>query len=55
MFLSPVSTEKAPPWVVDAYQVMPAVTAGIIHAMTTMPPTTTRIHVRARISSDART
>ena len=23
--------ENAPPWVVDAYQVMPAVTAGIIH------------------------
>ena len=34
---------------------MPAVTAGIIQATTTTPPTRTRIHGAARISSEAST
>ena len=49
----PSSVANAPPPVVDAYHVMPAVTAGIIHATTTMPPTIIRIHGTARIKSDA--
>ena len=50
---SPVSVPSAPLWIVVVYQVIPAVTAGIIHETTTTPPTMTRIQVRARMSSEA--
>ena len=50
----PKSVPNVPLPVVDAYHVIPAVTAGIIHEMTTMPPTTTRIHAVARMRSDAK-
>src|SRR5476651_2239978 len=43
----PMRVENAPPPVVEAYHVIPAVTAGIIQAMTTMPPTIMRIPGRA--------
>src|SRR5271154_1570027 len=55
VFGDPNSDANAPPPVVEAYHVMPAVTAGIIHATTTMPPTIMRIHGRARMRSDANT
>src|ERR1700722_17943394 len=51
----PSNVANAPPPVVDAYQVMPAVTAGIIHALIAIPPTIIRIQGRARMSSDAST
>ncbi len=50
----PLKVANVPPPVVEAYQVIPAVTAGIIQATTTTPPTMMRIHERARMSSDAR-
>ena len=50
---SPVKVPSAPPWIVVAYQVIPAVTAGIIQQTTTTPPTTMRIQLRARMSSEA--
>ena len=46
VFGVPSNVANVPAPVVEAYQVMPAVTAGIIQATTTIPPTMMRIHGR---------
>ena len=45
----PSTYANVPPAVVDAYHVIPAVMAGIIQAITTTPPTSTRTQGVARM------